>query len=208
MKLYLTPASPYARKVRMVALEAGITEPIDLIEVDLAAPPADFLAANPLGKVPALVADEGGTLFDSPVICEYLAQLGGDLTLFPPPGPARWAALRKQALGDGIMDALVLNMLELRRDEAQRSSQMMARREGQVLKALDMLDAEAAKEDSREEDGTAPTIGDISVACGLGYLDFRFPDLNWRMGRDALATWHKIFAKRAAWRETMPQNPA
>ena len=155
------------------------------------------------------MTDEGGTLFDSPVICEYLAEMGGDLTLFPPPGPARWAALRKQALGDGIMDAAVFNMLELRRDEAQRSPQMMARREGQVLKALDVLDAETGKEDSREEDGgAAPTIGDISVACGLGYLDFRFADLDWRSGRDNLAAWHKTFAKRPSWRETMPQNPA
>jgi len=204
MKLYLTPASPYARKVRIVALEAGIKEPIDLIEVDLAAPPADFLAANPLGKVPALVTDEGGTLFDSPVICEYLAQLGAEKSLFPPPGPARWAALRKQALGDGIMDALVLIMLELRRDEAQRSPQMMARRRDQALKAIDMLNAEAGKENGE----IAPTIGDISAACALGYMDFRFPDLDWRMGRDNLAAGHETFAKRSSWQETMPQNPA
>ncbi len=200
MKLYLTPASPYARKVRIVASEAGIGETIELAEIDLAAPSADFLAANPLGKVPALVIGEGETLFDSPVICEYLAELGGDVTLFPPPGPLRWAALRKQALGDGIMDALVLIMLELRRIEAQRSPQMMARREGQVFKALDVLEAEAGEESG----APAPTIGDISVACALGYMDFRFPDLAWRSGRDKLAADHEIFSARPAWLETAP----
>ena len=122
MKLHYSATSPYVRKVVACALACGISDQITHIETNPHVSPPDLLAANPLSKVPCLVTEDGFALFDSPVICEYLDAVGAG-SLFPPPGPARWRALRFQAIGDGIMDAAVSRRMDMGRPaEAARAA--------------------------------------------------------------------------------------
>ena len=151
---------------------------------------------NPLMKIPALVTDDGQVLFDSPVICEYLDSLAGGGMLFPAAGPERWTALRRQALGDGILDALVLIRYEsLRPDEKRWGSWT----DGQTTKAHQGLAA-------AEEEGLSgfSTIGDIAIGVMLGYLDFRFPDDGWRRRHPRLAAWYAAIDERPSMRLTRP----
>ncbi len=113
MKLCFSPTSPYVRKVRACAITREINGQIELVPTDANASPADFVAINPLSKVPALVTEDGAALFDSPVICEYLDSVGDALPMFPTHGAARWRALKLQAMGDGILDASVPRRGEL-----------------------------------------------------------------------------------------------
>ncbi|TFH48732.1 MAG: glutathione S-transferase, partial [Lysobacterales bacterium] len=109
MKLYYSPASPYVRKVRVLALETGLMENIELAAVSLTpiGPDANLCGDNPIGKIPTLVRDDGSALYDSRVICEYLDAQHGGKRMFPDNGDARWNAVRRQALADGILDAAV-----------------------------------------------------------------------------------------------------
>ena len=199
MKLYFSPASPYARKVRVSALELGLAERIELLPVTLSpvSPNAQLREHNPLGKIPALLTDSGEALYDSPVICEYLDALAGGGRLWPAGGPARWRALRRQALADGITDAAVLVRYEQTvRPEALRWNEWI---EGQRLKirtALAVLESESLE---------GPLdIGAISIACALGYLDLRFPEERWRDHQPHLANWFAALAQRPSLASTAP----
>jgi glutathione S-transferase len=202
MKLRFSPASPYVRKVTALAIETGLDGRIERVPTDVWDPSTDVASANPLGKVPTLETDGGEALYDSPVICEYLDSLHDGLKLFPPPGGARWTALRRQALADGILDAGVARRLEALRPEKERSASWLSRQAKVVKRALDALDDEA--------DGLEGpiTIGHIAIGCALGWLDFRFHDDHWRDGRSTLARWFEIFSDRRSMRETEPGNPA
>ena len=185
MKLRHAAASPFVRKVMVVAHELGLASRIELLPTTVSPVQVnDGLAAdNTLMKVPALVTDDGQVLFDSPVICEYLDTLAGGHRVFPASGPARWTALRQQALGDGILDALVLCRYETTRPDDKRWSGWT---DGQMRKAHQGL---AALE---RENLTGPrTIGPVTFGCVLGYLDFRFPDDGWRQRHPKLAAWYK-----------------
>ncbi|MFQ5786101.1 MAG: glutathione S-transferase family protein [Alphaproteobacteria bacterium] len=200
MKLRYSPTSPYVRKVVVSAAETGLSDRIELIPTDTKDPKSGLARDNPLGKVPALVLDSGETLYDSPVICEYLDSLHDGARLFPPPGPARWTALRRQALADGILDAAILAMLEGRRSEAERSPAWIEKQKGKVAAAVDALEAEAANL------GDDATIATITVGCALGYLDFRFSDDDWRAGRPRLAAWCERFSKRPSMVASAPRE--
>ncbi len=202
MQLRYSPTSPYVRKVSVSAIELGLAGRIERIPTDTLDPNSDLAEHNPLVKVPALILEGGEVLYDSPVICEYLDSLHDGAKIFPPAGPERWTALRQQALGDGILDAAILRMLEtLRRPEALRWRGWIDRQTGKVTRALDRLEAEA-------EALEGPlTIGQITIGCALGYLDFRFADDKWRSGRPNLAAWHEDFAGRPSMQETDPQEP-
>jgi glutathione S-transferase len=202
MKLYYSPTSPYVRKVVIVALETGLEPQIERIPTNVQAPGEALPAANPLGKVPALVLDSGDVLYDSPVICEYLDSLHGGPRLCPERGPARWQALRRQALADGILDAAVLCRLEGLRPEAQRSPDWLVRQWAKVTRGLDALEQEAAAFIDEPL-----TIGHIAVACALGGLDFRFPSEPWQPGRPALTDWSEAFAARPSLLATVPREP-
>jgi glutathione S-transferase len=202
MKLRYSPTSPYVRKVSVVSLETGLDKRIERIPTNVWAPSTDVATDNPLGKVPALITEGGETLFDSPVICEYLDSLHDGLKLFPPPGGARWTALRRQALGDGILDAGVLRRLESGRPESQQSPPWIARQTAAVRRGLDAL------EDEAEALGGPITIGHIAIGCALGWLDFRCADDDWRENRPSLARWHETFAQRPSMQETVPREPA
>lgn len=183
MKLAFSPASPYVRKVSACAIARGIEGQIENWRIGTTDPV--LKTVNPLSKVPTLVTDDGVALFDSPVICEYLDSIGTAPGLFPPAGPARWAALRQQALGDGIMDASQPRRREVALPQDEGRASWIALQAGKVVMALDVLEAEA------ESLGNLTTIGEITIGCALGYLDFRFPHEPWRPGHPKLAAWYE-----------------
>ena len=197
MKLRYSTTSPFVRKVHVVAIETGQIDKIDLVKTNTADPASGLNAHNPLNKVPALALDDGSTLYDSRVICEYLdAQAKG--AFFPASGPARWTALRRQALADGMMDAAVLRMMETRRPEGQRSPEWDARQKLKVTQGLMALEADHL--------GPQLDIGTLSVAIILDYLDFRFKAEDWRAKHPKLTAWHKTFATRASLQKTLPHD--
>jgi glutathione S-transferase len=206
MKLRYSPTSPYVRKVSVTAIELGLAGQIERIQTNTQDRDSGIAEHNPLGKVPALILDDGSVLYDSPVICEYLDSLHDGPKLFPAAGPARWTALRQQALGDGILDAAILRMIEtLRRPEALRWQGWIDHQSAKVVRAVDRLQAEAAELQGGFADPL--TIGGIAAGCALGYLDFRAPELEWRAGRTDLAAWYEDFSQRPSMRETLPQAP-
>ena len=201
MKLHYNVASPYARKVMAVAIETGQDDRIEPVTRTMSPikPDADLAADNPLGKVPCLVTEDGAALYDSRVICEYLDSLHDGRKMFPPAEPARWRALRRQAEGDGIMDAAVLTRYEtFLRPEERRWPEWI---EGQKLKFRRALDS---LEDEAEEFGDTIDIGTITTGCALGYLDFRYADEDWRATRPRLAAWFERFSKRPSMARTAP----
>lgn len=193
MKLYYSPRSPYVRKVRVAACELGLDERLELIE----ATPQNIIEVvsrdNPLGQIPTLVLDDGTVLYDSPVVCEYLDTLHDRPPLIPRDGPARWQALRLQALGDAMLDQAIALYMDQGQPAERRNEAMATRRLGRCLAALDgalaLLDGPV-------------TIGPIAIACALGYLDFRLGADFWRPAHPRLAGWFDRFAGRAAMRAT------
>ena len=200
MKLYYSLASPYVRKVRMTALELGLDDRLELVLTDAWTVTEGLPQDNPLCKVPTLVLDDGTPLFDSPVICEYLNSLAGG-TLFPPDGPDRWTALRLQALADGLCDAAIARRLETLRPESLRSATWIARQQAAMVRALDALEGRI------EELSGAVTIGTLAVATVLGYLDLRFAEDQWRVGRPRLAAWFVEVGRRPSFEVTRPPAP-
>lgn len=201
MRLHYATASPFARKVRVIALETGLDRDIEEHAVTLSPVKANAELArdNPLMKVPTLVTPEGSALFDSRVICEYLDTLHAGRTFFPSNGPDRWLALRQQALCDGILDAAVLCRYEAA--VRPRQHQWADWRAGQLAKisaALAALEREAASLEGEL------TIGSVTAACALDYLDFRLPDLKWRDSAPALARWFPKVSARPSFKATAP----
>jgi glutathione S-transferase len=190
MKLRWSPTSPFVRKVMMVVFECGLADAVSLETTNAWSPDTDLPRDNPLGKVPALSVGDGTTLYDSPVIAEYLDTLHDGPRLFPPNGPARWKALRLQALGDGLCDAAVLRRLEDQRPDGQRSLAWSERQAQAMRRACDALEAEAATL------GDQPTIGTLAVVAALAYLDLRFDGDQWRHGRPDLTAWFARACRR------------
>ncbi len=202
MKLFYAQASPFARKVLVTAHETGLAPRIELVATATSGPTApELVAHNPLGKVPTLVTDEGESFYDSPVICEYLDTLHGGTRLFPGEGRARWQALRWQALGDGIMDAAVSLRYEQLRPEGEKSPAWQERQKGKILASARALEGEMA-----ELAATPLGIGHIAIACALGYVDFRMPEIDWRQGNAGLADWIASFAARPSMAATAPRG--
>ncbi|WP_019904592.1 glutathione S-transferase family protein [Methylobacterium sp. 77] len=200
MKLFHSHFSPFARKVMVCAHVLGLTDRLELLAS--AAHPVKrdgtILAHHPLAQVPTLLDEEGHAIADSRVICEYLdARAGGHL--FPPAGPARWAALNAQSIADGILDAALLIRYELTaRDASERSVAWMDGQEAKIVSALAHLNAEA------DGFGERIDIGTISIACALGYLDLRFAELGWKRENPDLAAWFTRFAAHPAMMATIP----
>lgn len=203
MNLRFSPASPYVRKCLVLAHEAGLSGRLDLVPTVTADPASGLVKDNPLGKVPALTTDEGEVLFDSPVISEYLDSLHGGRRIVPAAGAARWTALRRQALADGLLDAALLRRYESMRPANEQSPGWHEKQKSIIARALDALEAEAG----RLGDPAGPAdIGQIAVGCALGYLDFRFAADAWRYGRPELARWFEVFAKRPSMAATAPKD--
>jgi glutathione S-transferase len=205
MKLRYSPTSPYVRKVMVVALETGLAERIERLPTTVApTKPNDEVAReNPLVKVPALTTDDGLVLYDSPVICEYLDTLHDGPKLFPAGDKARWLALRQQALGDGILDAAILGRYEILRPKEFQWQDWLDAQMRKVRGALAALEMEAEAGDL----GGPLTIGQITIACALGYLDFRYQSEAWRTKHRRLAVWADEVAQRKSIQLTAPKDP-
>jgi glutathione S-transferase len=203
MKLHWSPRSPFVRKVMVVVHELGLADRIACVRTVAATtkPHADLMQDNPLSKIPTLVLDDGTVIYDSPVICEYLDSLGGAPKLHPAEPKARLVALRRQALGDGFLDMLVLLRDERMRTHPSDVHKASATvRKAAVLNSLD-----------READSLAATpfgIGHVAIGCALSYLDFRYADEDWRKGHPRIASWHAAFAARPSVRATEPVDDA
>ena len=193
MKLYWSSRSPYVRKVMICAHERGIAGSIERVRavVSLAQADAKVMADNPLGKIPTLIRDDGRSLYDSAVICEYLDSLGSGPALFPPHGDPRLNALRRHALGDGMLDTLILWRAELAKPAARQTPEWLATFALKTRNALDVIEADA---DALMK---APFgIGHVAIAVALEYLDFRFAHLAWRNGHPRAAACSAQFAQR------------
>lgn len=178
MKLYYAPASPYARKVRVLAHELQIS--LELRQVNALDTSDEYGKINPINRVPALRTTHGDIIFDSRVICEYLIA-NSHSGQYLPEGNERWSTLVTQALGDGIMDAAVPRRHELLRPPEQQSTSRLKLYERSIFQILDHLEATGAPKSF--------DLGGISVACALLYLDFRFPSDRWTDMRPNLSSW-------------------
>lgn len=199
MKLIYSAASPYARKARVAAIESGADVKLELEAILPWEDPAGYRNVNPVGKVPALIRDDGPPLYQSNLVCEYLDSQG-TRQIYPEAGPARWTALRQIAAADGILDASVAERMEGMFHEGDTAStKFIDRQELSVNMALDQLEAEAG-----DLEGPV-TIGQVAVACALGYRNFRFADVDWRGARPNLAAWFEVFAERPSMISTDPE---
>ena len=234
MKLHWSPRSPYVRKVMVCAHELDQLGQLELVRsvAAMLTPNDRLMQDNPLSKIPTLVLDNGFTVFDSAVICEYLDDVAGG-SLFPRQGSdnslvrsgaspnanvlvrpgaspnanvlvrpgaspnAKWQALRWHAFGDGILDALILWRNERERDAPLRT--LIAAFELKLRASLKQLDDEA------QALAAMPlSIGHITLGCALGYLDYRFDDINWRKASPRLAEWYADIRKRPSFITTVP----
>ena len=185
-----------------MAHEVGLAERIELetLRPSPLEPNATLSALNPLNKIPALVADDGSVIYDSHVIVEYLAHLGGNATIVPPPGPDRWTTLRRHALADGVLEAAVLVFYEqVNRPKELWWQPWLDGQRKKALLGLDALESEAATF------GEAFDLGQIAIACTLGWLEFRHVLGDLRATRPALFRWYDRVLARPSMQATLPR---
>jgi glutathione S-transferase len=202
MKLLSHPFSPYGRKVKIAIALKGLADRIEVVTVDTNAPDNPELhRSNPLAKIPALVIDDSTAIFDSHVICEYLDSLSPAPVLFPRSGVERIKTLTLGSLCDGILDAALLLVYEKRfRPEDKWHAPWLARQQSKIDRSIDHL------EKAPPAWGSSPDYGHVTLACALGYLDFRHEG-KWRAGHPRLVAWLDAFAKAVpAFEETRPKQ--
>ena len=181
MVLHSSPTSPFGRKVRIAAVMLGLADGIEIVMSDTLDPQDRIRLHNPLGKIPALILDDGPVLFDSRVIIEYLDHRAGGAKLIPKPCDARFRVKTEEALADGLMDAAILQVYESRfRDEAKHEARWLDHQADKVDRAL------AAFERLTPEGPR--TVADVALACALGFLDLRFAG-TWRESHPRLVGW-------------------
>ena len=208
MKLYWTPASPFVRKVMAVAIELGLDQRIEIrptywphtwgfqtIEFE-----PDFVAANPVGRIPTLVTDDGVAIVESNLICDYLQSLNEAKPLLPKSGTARWQALRILGIADGALEAMIARRAELLRDGTDQSDDFIAKQRDRASRCLDTLEREIALLDG------PLSLPQITTGIACGYMDFRYPGDDWRTARPHLASWFAGFAKRPSMVQTAPEE--
>ena len=205
MLLHWSPRSPFVRKVMIAAHECGVADRIQTMRTVVAAatPNIELMKENPQSRLPTLRLADGTVVYDSPVICEYFDTLHGGAKLFPAEFPERLVALRRQSLGDGMLDTMLMWRGEVLRPPAQQSIKHMQAWKLKTRVSVDMLEDEADA-----LGGSRFSIGHIALGVALGYIDFRFPQLNWRDGHPKLAAWHKTFAERPAAKANPPVDEA
>ena len=200
MKLYYSSTSPFVRKVNIFAIETGLDKQIEWVKTNPWQAEDDLTAENPLSKIPTLITDDAKVIYDSRVICEYLDSVHTAEKLIPEQGEARWQVLRLQALADGMLDAGILRFMEKKRESGQQSGDWDSMQKGSIERGLDSL--EHTVSDWTTTKGL--NVGVISVACLLGWLDFRFSDEDWRINRPNLNLWFEQFSNRGSMLETIP----
>ena len=198
MKLVGSKTSPYVRKIRVLLAEKQL--PHEWVEANAWAPDTTVPRFNPLGKVPALVLDEGETLYDSRVIAEYVDALPG-VNFIPTPMQERIRVRREEALGDGIADAGIAIFLERKREAARQDPAWIERQSGKVRSGIAAL----AKSIAARPSGGARrmTLGDIACGCALFWVEFRLPEFRWR-DEPALKAWAENLESRASFAQTRP----
>lgn len=193
MILRFSPSSPFVRKVRIAAALLGFDSEITLERADTTDPNDSLRKTNPLGKIPALIIEDGSALYDSRVILDYLDERAGGDKIVPRQGAKRLAALRLQALCDGILDASVLTVYEGRfRKPEMHEAKWLDLQAGKIARALAALEAAPPPFDAGQ---AMPDVGQIALACALGYRDFRFAG-SWRSDHPRLVAWLDTFAAR------------
>jgi glutathione S-transferase len=200
MKLITSLTSPYGRKARIICAERNI--PIEIVEDNPWTPDAKIGAANPLGRVPALVLADGTALFDSRVICEYLDESFPGPRFIPERGLPRFEVKRLEALADGILDNGVYVFLERKRDASLQNTDMIGRRVGQIKACLDA--AQKLVSSKQFAHGSALTMADVALGAALGWVNFRLPDLKATEDRPALAAYLGGLHQRTSFSSTVP----
>ena len=201
MKLIGSLTSPYVRKVRVVMAEKKLD--FSLVLENVWVPEATIQEVNPLGKIPCLVMEDGSTLYDSRVIAEYLDTISPVCKLLPPNGRDRTEVKVWEALADGVLDAAILVFLERReRTPEQQSQKWIARQMGKVHAGLREMSARLGEGSYCM--GIHYSLADVAVGCALGWLAFRFPDIDWRGDYPNLARLHDKLSERASFRDSVP----
>lgn len=199
MLLRHSHTSPFVRKVMVLLHETGLADRVATETIDGWSEPDRLTDDNPLSMVPTLVLDDGSSLYDSPVICEYLDDLHEGVSMIPARGEARWRALKEQALADGVLDCAVLVFVEtVKRPQEHRWDWWLQLKRRAIDRSLDLLQARVADLGGRVD------IGTISIAVALAYLDLRGAVGEWRDTRPALAAWFAEFAARPSMIATAP----
>ncbi len=204
MKLAYSPTSPFVRKATASAIELGLADRIERIPTDTRqGANAEYRALNPLGKIPALILEDGRVLFDSPVVCAYLQSLASvdkPGVLLPTEEPRAGQAQVWQAAADGILDACVLRFLESLRPDGERSPAWIARQETSVQAACAWFEQQPFQEHGF-------SLGTLTLAVALDYIPLRYPEYEWRTLHPKLATWQEGFSERPCLKETVPVVP-
>lgn len=204
MKLYWTPASPFVRKVMVVAIELGLDHRIEILPTywphnwgfQTVEMEPDFMAANPVARIPTLVTDDGVPIAESNLICDHLQSLNEAKALLPKPGKARWEALRILGIADGALEAMIARRAELLRNGVNQSNDFIDKLRTRIGRCLDSLDAEIGSFDG------PISLPQIAAGIACSYMDFRYASDDWRNGRSRLAAWHAVFAKRPSMMKT------
>ncbi|MDW3684187.1 glutathione S-transferase family protein [Cupriavidus sp. CV2] len=201
LNLFCSPRSPFVRRVMVAAHELGLAQDLHCIDtvVAMTGCHAGLMQINPLNKIPTLITEDGAALFDTVLICEYLDSVAAVPSLFPQARTARLQSMRWHALGHGLTDLLVLWRNERNRPPAKQSGEVMRAWGSKASATLGRLQTEVAALQA------APlSIGQIAVACALGYLDFRFEEMRWRDSVPVLGAWFDGFNQRASMQATLP----
>lgn len=198
MKCYVTNNSPYARKVRVVAFEAGLYDEVEWTTITREER-GDINNFNPLGKVPVAVLGTGDIVCDSPVICAYLDSLTSSIDLIPKSEPERWQTLTLEALGDGLGDTVIVISQEKQRPSEKYSQEIVERQTAKIKSTLSVLDSAAI------DFNDPPLLGEIAVACAMGYMEFRDIVPEWSETYVNLAKWYDNILKRVSFRKTAPE---
>lgn len=199
MKLYITNPSPFARKTRIVAHEKGLADRIEVIVVDPYASAPELLQTNPIVQVPTLIADDGLAVTDSPVICEWLDEIGEGARLLPASGPERLRVRRLETLANGALEMGVKLVLEKRRPESERSPSWMSRWTEHMGRSLDAIEAAIPAPDAPVD------MGVLSAGVAASWIAYRHPDFAWSEGRPRLAALREALEQRPSFVATRPE---
>ena len=199
MKLYITPGSPYARMARMVVLEKGLMDRVEVIAAQTRVADSPYYRINPSGRVPYLVRDDGVGMEESAVICDYLDRLDGKPLFRLPDGESFWEARRLEALARSMLDGIAVWGREMARPENERSPGIVRHEADRSRRMADIWE----KEIEHPWMQGPLNMAQITLSCALGF-EARFPDLRWRPGHPKLVAWFDRFASRASFAATVP----
>ena len=199
MKLYITPGSPYARMARIMVLEKGLEDRVEIILAQTRKEGSPYYQINPSGRVPYLVREDGVGLEESQVICSYLDHLDGKPAFDPPASKQRWEARRLEALARSLMDGVSVWLRELYRPQNERSPGIIRHETARAARMVELWERESAHPYMHG----ALNMAQLTLACALG-IEARLPDFDWRSGHAGLCDWYGAVAARASFKATEP----